>query len=54
VQDNLVIQGAILVGDTPEAFAAYLRSEIAKWAKVAQKAGIKASGSDDPRPAQPE
>ena len=43
VRDKLGSQGAILVGDSPEAFAAYLRSEIAKWAKVAQAAGIKAN-----------
>ena len=43
VRDKLSSQGAILVGDSPEAFAAYLRSEIAKWAKVAQAAGIKAN-----------
>jgi tripartite-type tricarboxylate transporter receptor subunit TctC len=43
VRDKLGPQGAILVGDSPEAFAAYLRSEIAKWAKVAQAAGIKAN-----------
>jgi tripartite-type tricarboxylate transporter receptor subunit TctC len=43
VRDKLISQGAILVGDSPEAFAAYLRSEIAKWAKVAQAAGIKAN-----------
>ena len=43
VRDKLSSQGAILAGDSPEAFAAYLRSEIAKWAKVAQAAGIKAN-----------
>ena len=43
VRDKLGPQGAILVGDSPEAFAAYLHSEIAKWAKVAQAAGIKAN-----------
>ena len=43
VRDKLGPQGAILVGNSPEAFAAYLHSEIAKWAKVAQAAGIKAN-----------
>ena len=43
VRDKLSSQGAILAGNSPEAFAAYLRSEIAKWAKVAQAAGIKAN-----------
>jgi tripartite-type tricarboxylate transporter receptor subunit TctC len=35
-------EGAEPVGDKPEAFAATIKSEIAKWAKVIQAAGIKA------------
>jgi tripartite-type tricarboxylate transporter receptor subunit TctC len=41
VQEKLSSQGAILIGDTPEEFAAYMASEIVKWAKVVQTAGIK-------------
>jgi tripartite-type tricarboxylate transporter receptor subunit TctC len=41
VQEKLASQGAILVGNTPEEFAAYMASEIQKWAKVVQAAGIK-------------
>jgi tripartite-type tricarboxylate transporter receptor subunit TctC len=41
VQAKLSSQGAILVGNTPEEFAAYMESEIRKWAKVVQAAGIK-------------
>jgi len=41
VQEKLASQGAILIGNTPEEFAAYMESEIAKWAKVVQTAGIK-------------
>ncbi len=41
VKDKLASQGAILVGDSPEEFAAFMASEIAKWAKVVQAAGIK-------------
>ena len=41
VQEKLASQGAILVGDTPEQFAAFMASEIAKWAKVVQAAGIR-------------
>src|ERR1700730_8356604 len=41
VQEKLASQGAVLVGDTPEEFAAYMASEIVKWAKVVQTAGIK-------------
>ena len=41
VKEKLLSQGATLVGDKPEEFAAYLRSEIDKWAKVVEAAGIK-------------
>ena len=41
VQEKLASQGAILIGDSPEEFADYIRSEIAKWSKVVQAAGIK-------------
>jgi tripartite-type tricarboxylate transporter receptor subunit TctC len=34
--------GADIVGNTPEQFAAILKAEIAKWTKVAKAAGIKA------------
>jgi tripartite-type tricarboxylate transporter receptor subunit TctC len=34
-------QGIDPLGSTPEAFAAYVKSEIEKWAKVVQAAGIK-------------
>ncbi|MBI2296830.1 MAG: hypothetical protein HYU76_12555 [Betaproteobacteria bacterium] len=33
--------GAEPVGNTPEAFAAVIRSDMAKWAKVIKAAGIK-------------
>ncbi len=41
VQEKLASQGAILIGNTPEEFAAYVGSEIQKWTKVVQDAGIK-------------
>ena len=41
VQEKLAPQGAILIGGSPEEFADYIRSEIAKWSKVVQAAGIK-------------
>lgn len=41
VKEKLAAQGAVLVGDKPEEFAAFIRSEIDKWAKVANAAGIK-------------
>ncbi len=38
--DLFVGQGHELGGDTPEAYAAFLREETAKWARVAKAAGI--------------
>jgi tripartite-type tricarboxylate transporter receptor subunit TctC len=43
VKDKLQAQGAILVGNSPEEFAAYIQSEIDKWGKVAKAANIKAN-----------
>jgi tripartite-type tricarboxylate transporter receptor subunit TctC len=40
VREKLSSQGLNLVGDTPEAFTAYIRSEIEKWGKVAKAAGL--------------
>ncbi len=40
VADQITQQGSIPVGDAPEQFGAYLRQDIAKWAKV-----VKASGA---------
>ena len=37
---NFAAQGAEIVGSTPEQFAAYLTSELAKWARVIKAAGI--------------
>ena len=34
-------QGAKLVGDKPDEFAAYIKSEIAKWAKVVEASGAR-------------
>jgi tripartite-type tricarboxylate transporter receptor subunit TctC len=41
LQQRLVSQGAEPLAGTPDEFAAYLKSEIAKWAKVVKEAGIK-------------
>jgi tripartite-type tricarboxylate transporter receptor subunit TctC len=38
---RLAGQGLELVGNSPEAFDAFIRAEIAKWAKVLKAAGIK-------------
>jgi tripartite-type tricarboxylate transporter receptor subunit TctC len=39
VKETLAIQGANLVGDQPEHFAAYIKSETVKWAAVVKAAG---------------
>jgi tripartite-type tricarboxylate transporter receptor subunit TctC len=41
VEKKLAVLGANLVGDTPEHFAAYIKSEKEKWAKVVAASGIK-------------
>ncbi|MGH8702772.1 MAG: Bug family tripartite tricarboxylate transporter substrate binding protein [Burkholderiales bacterium] len=40
VRNNLSGQGAEPVGNTPEAYEAFNKTEIAKWIKVAREAGI--------------
>ena len=40
VKEKLAVQGAELIGDSPEHFHAFLESEIARWAKVIKDAGI--------------
>jgi tripartite-type tricarboxylate transporter receptor subunit TctC len=42
VRDKLVQQGADPVGSTPEEFAAFIKAETAKWAKVIKSADIRA------------
>ncbi|MBC7781443.1 MAG: tripartite tricarboxylate transporter substrate binding protein [Proteobacteria bacterium] len=41
VLDKLRTQGMELLGSTPDAFRAYMASEIARWAQVVKLAGIK-------------
>ncbi len=43
IREKLVQQGVDPVGSTPEEFAAYIRSETEKWAKVVKMAGAKAN-----------
>ena len=40
-QDEAVTLGSELGGERPEAFAAFVRAEIAKWGKVIRDANIK-------------
>lgn len=42
VRDSMSKQGLDAAPSTPEAFGAYIRSEIAKWTKVVKAAGIRA------------
>ncbi len=42
LKDRLTTEGAEPVANTPEEFAAYLKRELAKWAKVVKAAGIRA------------
>jgi tripartite-type tricarboxylate transporter receptor subunit TctC len=42
IREKLVQQGADPVGSTPEEFAAYIRAETAKWAKVVKASGARA------------
>ena len=42
VRDKLQAMGADPIGSTPEQFAAFMRAETAKWAKVIQVANIRA------------
>ena len=42
VRERLINDGAEVIGNSPEEFAAYMASEMTKWAKVARDAGIKA------------
>ena len=40
VREKLSSQGLNLVGNSPDEFTAYIRSEIEKWGKVAKAAGL--------------
>jgi tripartite-type tricarboxylate transporter receptor subunit TctC len=41
VQQRLATMGADAVGNTPQQFAAFIRAEIPKWARVVKEANIK-------------
>jgi tripartite-type tricarboxylate transporter receptor subunit TctC len=41
MRERLLAQGFEAVGNTPDEFDGYIRSEIAKWSKVVKQAGIK-------------
>jgi tripartite-type tricarboxylate transporter receptor subunit TctC len=41
MKDRLAGQGLELVGNSPEEFDAFIRSEVAKWGEVLKRAGLK-------------
>ncbi len=41
VREKIVAQGNYVIGDTPEQFAAFIRAESDKWARVVKQANIK-------------
>jgi tripartite-type tricarboxylate transporter receptor subunit TctC len=41
VKEKFIALGADPVGNTPEEFSAYLKTEIAKWGKVVKDSGAK-------------
>jgi len=42
VKERMEAQGAEVIGSTPDEFATFIRSELARWGKVIKAAGIKA------------
>ena len=40
VKEKLAVQGATLIGDTPEHFHSFIGTELEKWAKVIKDAGL--------------
>jgi tripartite-type tricarboxylate transporter receptor subunit TctC len=39
--DRIAREGAEVIASSPEAFGAFMRTEIAKWAKVVKDNGLK-------------
>ena len=42
IGERLSSDGAVAVGSTPDAFGAYIKSEMAKWAPIIKAAGASA------------
>lgn len=42
VRERILAQGSVIVGSTPQEFEAHIKTDHAKWAKVAKETGIKA------------
>jgi len=41
MKETILLQGGIAIGNSPDEFAAYMKSEIDKWAKVAKAANVR-------------
>lgn len=41
MREKILLQGGIAIGNTPDEFGAYIKSEIDKWAKVAKAAKVR-------------
>lgn len=41
ITEQLALDGAVVIAGSPEQFAAHFKSEIAKWGKVVERAGVK-------------
>ena len=41
VAQRFAADGSVPVGSTPEAFGSHVRTEVAKWRKLAKEAGLK-------------
>jgi tripartite-type tricarboxylate transporter receptor subunit TctC len=41
VKEKLIGLGAEPVGDTPEQFSAYVKTEVVKWSDIVKKSGAK-------------
>ena len=41
VQQRLIAEGAVAIGNSPDQFAAQIKGDIAKWGKVVQESGLK-------------
>lgn len=41
VKERLAVQGTHAIGGTPESFATFIRTELTKWGRVVQQAGVR-------------
>ena len=41
MREKILVMGGITLGNSPEAFAAFVKAEVGKWAKVVKAAGIR-------------